>query len=99
MRKMDSVKNMVRIPGSAPPPRNDRGEIIPVDPPVKQADITDSRRGFFMKAAALLVATGAIIAVGTSEAEARPKWGNPPGWSRGRKRGWSKRGGPKRWGW
>jgi hypothetical protein len=30
-----------------------------------------------------------------SAAEARP-WGAPPGWSRGRKRGWAKKGGPKR---
>jgi hypothetical protein len=88
LAEMDSVKNMVWIPGSAPPPRNDRGEIIPVDPPVKQANITDSRRGFFLKAAALLAASGALVTGTTSEAEARPPWGNPPGWSRGRKRGW-----------
>jgi hypothetical protein len=40
----------------------------------------------------------------TETAEAKPgkgrggRRGNPPGWSRGRKRGWAKRGGPK-WGW
>jgi hypothetical protein len=55
-----------------------------------------TRRGFF----GVLLATAAgtaTLALIPSAAEARP-WGAPPGWSRGRKRGWRKKGGPK-WGW
>jgi hypothetical protein len=48
----------------------------------------------------LAVVLGAAVAGATltpKPAEARP-WGAPPGWSRGRKRGWGKKGGPK-WRW
>ncbi len=53
-----------------------------------------TRRGLFM---ALAAACGAALLAAPAPAEARP-WGVPPGWSRGRKRGWRKRGGPK-WRW
>jgi Spy/CpxP family protein refolding chaperone len=44
---------------------------------------------------ALAAALGSTAALTATKAEARPPWGAPPGWSRGRKRGWSKKGGPK----
>jgi hypothetical protein len=51
-----------------------------------------SRRRLFQMALATVVAA---VTLQPETPEAKPKWGNPPGWSRGRKRGWSKRGGPK----
>ncbi|MGL4636279.1 MAG: hypothetical protein ACRCWF_09880 [Beijerinckiaceae bacterium] len=59
------------------------------------ADKTVSRRRLFQAA---LAAVAAVVALKPESAEAKPKWGNPPGWSRGRKRGWRKKGGPK-WRW
>jgi hypothetical protein len=53
-----------------------------------------TRRGLL--ATILGSAAGATLVI-PSPAEARP-WGAPPGWSRGRKRGWAKKGGPK-WRW
>jgi hypothetical protein len=64
--------------------RNDPSESPPV-----------SRRSVF--GFALAAVLGTATALSATEAEAR-RWGNPPGWSRGRKRGWRKRGGPK-WRW
>jgi hypothetical protein len=59
-----------------------------------RADVsTTTRRSLF------ITALGAVlcVAAGYTEAQARP-WGDPPGWSRGRKNGWRKKGGPKgRW--
>jgi hypothetical protein len=54
-----------------------------------------NRRGLL--AAVLGAAVAGVAAVAPQPAEAR-RWGAPPGWSRGRKRGWRKRGGPK-WRW
>jgi hypothetical protein len=51
-----------------------------------------SRRSLFRFA--LGAVAGAAVGV-ASPALSKPKWGNPPGWSRGRKRGWGKKGGPK----
>ncbi|MFM9975956.1 MAG: hypothetical protein ACKVON_15450 [Beijerinckiaceae bacterium] len=52
-----------------------------------------SRRTVFGILAVALA--GSAVALTISSAEAKPKWGRPYGWSRGRKRGWAKRGGPK----
>jgi Spy/CpxP family protein refolding chaperone len=54
-----------------------------------------SRRKAFVVIAAALAGSAATLA---TSAEAKPNWGRPYGWSRGRKRGWAKRGGPK-WRW
>jgi hypothetical protein len=54
-----------------------------------------SRRRFFIMSLAGVAGASIALVSTTARVEARPKWGNPPGWSRGRKRGWSKRGGPK----
>ncbi|MGL4240704.1 MAG: hypothetical protein ACRCTI_06285 [Beijerinckiaceae bacterium] len=59
-----------------------------------EAMIVTRRSLFGILAAAAGTATLAAI---PTTAEARP-WGAPPGWSRGRKRGWRKKGGPK-WRW
>jgi hypothetical protein len=56
-----------------------------------------SRRNLFRCVLGSVVAALAVAA-SAQEAEARRPWGPPPGWSRGRKRGWRKRGGPK-WRW
>jgi hypothetical protein len=55
-----------------------------------------SRRGLM---AVLIGAAlgGVTLAASVQPAAAKP-WGAPPGWSRGRKRGWAKKGGPK-WRW
>jgi hypothetical protein len=55
-----------------------------------------SRRMAFAFIAAALAGSAAVLS--STPAEAKRKWGRPYGWSRGRKRGWAKRGGPK-WRW
>jgi hypothetical protein len=49
---------------------------------------------------AVAVAGSAAVVATTGEAEAKRggRGGQPYGWSRGRKRGWAKKGGPK-WRW
>ncbi len=62
-----------------------------------------SRRSAFLTAVAAMLGSTAALAAMTSEAEAkRGGWRGRRGWDmgRGRKRGWTKRGGPRWWrGW
>jgi hypothetical protein len=67
------------------------------DPTLPAAGSPLTRRGL-LAALLGLAAGGAGVIAAASPAEARRRWGAPPGWSRGRKRGWRKRGGPK-WRW
>jgi hypothetical protein len=52
------------------------------------------RRTFCFQLFVTAAAATVLVSVAPSPVEAKP-WRTPPGWSRGRKRGWSKRGGPK----
>jgi hypothetical protein len=64
---------------------------------VFEMDMAVSRRSAFI--IALAAALGSTAALTATEVEAkRGGHGRPFGWSRGRKRGWAKRGGPK-WRW
>jgi hypothetical protein len=69
---------------------------------IRTSEPSPTRRGLFGLAIGAAAGGVALLASATS-AEAKRGgrgggWGAPPGWSRGRKMGWRKKGGPK-WRW